>query len=616
MRGSFIVLSLTATLAGCTTSLSTRPSYDTSSSDTALGQYEYRLPMLQYAITAGYKVSSCPGGTDTLGNPTKLNVKVETVAASDYVTGEAYSIDYRGLSNIFKITDFSIEEWEGTGTIKGINASAEDRTGDIVKSAVELGIAGASLGMGNPAGMIGVAMADDGGVSKAAGEILAASELSTAACAPQVVQALAEAERARSMLKQLASEVDAATARIDAITVRANLKLSAPSDRRTLLRIHQKQLGRLAAISVERAALDRADQSLVFAQDLVWPTNPFTVSGSLGTSGELQTWIGKAFKIAPSGYYDPEKARSLVRSSPIAETIRPDVIKMVEATLQRRAAPAGFQSCGVNDVVRCLVPHLGIWAALTTERAAAVPCVAGKVRDRACIVTGGTVAARADHPHQGIFVRQPVRARLLLCDEDRSCEDGTRRPLLRTGWDMAPQLGQLRFVSLTNGPFQNNALSIAVRQDGTIAKFQYAEKASILAGALAAASSAATKVQAETDKREKERKQAIADRRAEITYQRQEVTYQRGEAAYQQQQITAARTEAAAIRADEIAKVQYEIDMVTKQKALLLLRFPPLPADPVVPVEFENETTRLNSIAAQLQAKLAVLQAQAALGGG
>jgi hypothetical protein len=188
---------------------------------------------------------------------------------------------------------------------------------------------------------------------------------------------------------------------------------------------------------------------------------------------------------------------------------------------------------------------------------------------------------------------------LFLCDENRPCSDGDREPLHRSDWITAPQLGQLRFIPFTNGPFQNNALSLTLAEDGTITKMQYAEKSAILAGALASASSAASAIQAYEKQRDADRAQALTAARAEATYQRGEVTYQRSE-------VTAARTE-------EIAAIQFEIDKNTKAKALNDQLHPATAADPVVAADYANETIRLNAVAAQLQARLAVLTAQRSL---
>jgi hypothetical protein len=158
-------------------------------------------------------------------------------------------------------------------------------------------------------------------------------------------------------------------------------------------------------------------------------------------------------------------------------------------------------------------------------------------------------------------------------------------------------MGQLRFIPMRNRMFQNNALVLTVRDDGSIEKLQYTEKAAIAAGALAAAADAANKVEAFRDEREKERKQAITDARAEVTYQRGEITYQRSEVAYQ-------RTEAAALQAQEIANLQFDLDKVTRQKARIALE------EPAVQQSFLNETAWLNAQEAQIRARIAVAKAE------
>jgi hypothetical protein len=152
--------------------------------------------------------------------------------------------------------------------------------------------------------------------------------------------------------------------------------------------------------------------------------------------------------------------------------------------------------------------------------------------------------------------------------------------------------------------FQNNALVLTVRDDGSIEKLQYTEKAAIAAGALAAAADAANKVEAFRDEREKERKQAIADARAEVTYERGEIAYQRSEVAYERSEVAFQRAEEAAIEARELARLQFELDKVTRQQARIALE------EPAVQRSFLNETAWLTAQEAQLRSRIALVKAE------
>lgn len=605
-----IAATLAAALAlGACTSLETRPTYAVSSPERAFKGHSYALPMLQYEVVVGYKLVSCPGSKDAQGKPTSLAFKVETVAASDHVAGERYTIDYSALSSIFKVTDFSIEEYQRTGTLKAMNASAEDKTGDVIKSAVELGISGASL-LAPPIAALGVAHAatDDGGVTKAIEALLNEGTLTRRLeCTDTALQALADADKARADIKALNPAIAKETRAIDAITIRANIKLSDPNDGADLIAIHGRQLIRLDQLADAQDRLATAEKKLIMVETRTWPTDPYQTSGTFGLTPAMLVWLTdhvtvRTVKVGEAIYDVPLIRRRFAEvSKPWTEVRQAEGKKKLDAVLNGVSPDAVDGACRDDDLTKCIAARLDVHGELLTDRDTPLPDCAGKPETftAPCRSDTGAISARANVAHKGVFYRQPGRARLLLCDKSRSCRNGDREPLLRTGWDTAPQLGQLRFAPLTNGPFQNNALSIALREDGTLIKLQYSEKSAILAQALAAASSAVTKLDEEKDERAKERRQAILDRRADIAYERTETA--------------AIRAEGAAVRTDEIAQLQYEIDKIQKNKTLLTERFPPAKPGSVVDIEFSNETIRLEAIAAQLRARLAVLEAQEAL---
>ncbi|HMO74424.1 MAG TPA: hypothetical protein PKD99_02000 [Sphingopyxis sp.] len=602
-------------LAACSacTSIETRPTYAVTSAGMALPDHGYRLPMLQYDILVGYKLSSCPG-LDANGKPIGLAFKVETVASSDHVAGEAYTVDYSALSSPLKITDFAVEAYPRTGTLKSINAAAEDKTGDFLKSAVEFGISSASLLAPNPLAELAGAQSDDR-VGLAAQQLLDQSEAKyELVCTQDTIDAIGAADAARLEIKRLTNLIAPDLREIEAIAMRANVKLSDANDARRLLALHDRHRANVASLEAEQGKLLRAEKKLSFVESRIWPTDPFETRGSIGMSGALRNWLATRVQVQeqriPRNIYDPERLRAKLANMPAdwSPEFGLAVAQRIEATLDDQAEQLAAQGktsfdavCVTRDLGECAAGHFSVHAEFLPEHGPLKPCIGKPEHFRqACLSDTGAVAARRNVAHKGIFFRQPQRARLLLCDRARSCREGDPEQLLLTGWDVAPQLGQLRFAPLTNGAFQNNALSLAIREDGTLIKFQYAEKSAILAQAMATAATAATKLDEERMARRKERREALLQYRADIAYERGEVAAQ--------------RTEAAAVRTDEIAQIQYEIDKITKEKTLLDLRFPPAKPDPVVEREFLNETARLEALAAQLQWRLAIKQAEEALG--
>jgi hypothetical protein len=75
----------------------------------------------------------------------------------------------------------------------------------------------------------------------------------------------------------------------------------------------------------------------------------------------------------------------------------------------------------------------------------------------------------------GIRYREPARGKFLVC-YDRPCAKGVDVAVAVDG--SVPQLGRLYYLPFTNGAFQNNALSAAFAEDGTLLSAGYQEKSS------------------------------------------------------------------------------------------------------------------------------------------
>jgi hypothetical protein len=156
------------------------------------------------------------------------------------------------------------------------------------------------------------------------------------------------------------------------------------------------------------------------------------------------------------------------------------------------------------------------------------------------------------------------------CPEDRE--------VVRLEPVAAPQLGQLRFLPFASRPFHSAQLSLALRTDGSVEKLEYKKTKAEGVGVAAAVRDALSQYQAYAEKRDEERK-------ADLT----------------------------AVRAEEIAQLQHQIDLLAKQKELLALKTPPTP-DALEAVR--EETAAIEAQTALLDARLAQLKAEAALEAG
>jgi hypothetical protein len=182
-----------------------------------------------------------------------------------------------------------------------------------------------------------------------------------------------------------------------------------------------------------------------------------------------------------------------------------------------------------------------------------------------------------DEPDPGIFVRPPGEALFIVCRKaghaTAACPQDRRVVWLDAV--QAPQLGQLRFLPFSNRAFEAGQLSVALREDGTVEKFEYKRTKAAGAEASAAVGDAATQIQAFLEKREARQASALTDARKEA-----------------------------------IAQIQFEIDALTAQKALLKLQQPET-TDALAAVK--EETARIEAETALLEARLAQLKAEAAL---
>lgn len=150
-----------AVLGGCTTTLSTTPDRSTTANrGDAIFGVPYALPMARFDVTFTRALSKCPTErTVVLGGQTltmldgDLALSRKAEAVSGYGPGERYTVDYRGLQKPFKTSGF-IFAVNSNGTLKSINASADDQTGEVAKNVVAIGLKVATLSTNPAAGAV------------------------------------------------------------------------------------------------------------------------------------------------------------------------------------------------------------------------------------------------------------------------------------------------------------------------------------------------------------------------------------------------------------------------------------------------------------------------------
>jgi hypothetical protein len=658
-------------LGGCATSLSTLPDREQTQVGDAMMGTPYALPMLQYDVTLTRTLSSCPddrdwsfGGRDFVLRAGSLAIATKADAKASYGPGERYTVDYRALEAPFKTSSFSFVT-NPNKTLKSIGASAEDQTGDVIKSVVSTALTVASLASGNPAALGPVvpalvppappppnAAAPQFSARAARAEAArqaylsrynaALIELANSARTTPIVACTKDAADLTVKASQNAGAQDTASktlkglnADVNRLTLIANLKTAGAKDAPAA-----KARGAVGArdwASELNAAIAAQDKASAGLQDLV--EDGKTLSGKLSADMAF-TWPVSFHERDPRDFPADEpttkKLRRLLQTETTVALITPTAFKAwfdrqpadLQADFRKIHAfggmfddkgavvdePPGDANCQgpAATLAACWTTQTAVFAQFTAAGVGLYPC--GDThedkgdclkavqainelddRNRSPRALGERVAdaaylpgrhARDTTPDKGVFVRDPAIAVFWLCGgapqyplKQPACTGKAK--LYASDPIPAPQFGQLRFLPFRNGPFQSNSLSLALRDDGSIEKFEYQRTKAAGVQAAAAVQDAVSQYKTFRDDQDKKR----------------------------QDDLTAGR-------AEQIAKIQFQIDTLTKQKELLKLQTPDsVDADKAI----KDETAHIDAQTELLKAQLAQLQAQAALtaaGGG
>lgn len=542
-----IALATAAVLSGCT-SLQTMPdNFRTERRDQALEGIPYALPMRQFDLVATWTVDDCANRprrpSDT--KPPETSIGAELDATPVLTPGERYVVDYSALGSVLKTTDFAIETYP-EGTLKSINATADDRSAEtlvaLAKTAASLASWGAGGGDRSPAS---VPLVEEGA------KFLAAD------CSSEALAQLAKVLSAQDL-------VDAETANLKQVTRQVEqLSLAGMLDATKRAELAKQ----LEALRKSSGALDAATKKLVKAR------KPLQLSRSSRWPQDFSQGGEQSVPLSP--IVTPEFGALFVDGAPATEAITRECLtgyaaddlgaclaKQVE--MQVRLEPAYRMADSCRPVVDEPMKF-----ACRTARASGPPVSPGqnyspedwsqyqsaKAEWHATTPTD----ARDHRPDKGLFVRPPELARLVVCRWSAFCDPSGDYVVEVSDWVSVPQLGQLRFLPFTNRMFENNALVLQLGKDGTLEKFQYATKAAI-AERLATAAS------------------GIAD------------AANGGRKAW--------REERAARRAEQLALLDQQIALADKQGKVAAIGAPPAPAT------VEDEAEQAQRIALKLEIEI------------
>ena len=560
-------------LSGCT-HLETARDYTTSGFNSPIAGIPYALPALQYQLKVTNSITGCPAALaiderEFSDGALAFTTKVEPTKT--YVAGERFVADYMALTSILKTTGYSIETYP-SGILKSVNVSAEDQSGPFISNLVAIGLTAVGTpGFFGPSGV----RATPRGARPPKSDIdrlFDGAPVGAIMCTQQTSGNLASKASAENLLEGLTKQLKDATAEVERLTAIAANERSDHNDLMLLKSALERQAIAQTALEGAQGQQQKSAAPLNVAGDARWPaavTAPPTPA-DLSASVELNPADVQAF--AGKLQLKPMTVITKARFSQWWNTLSPSVQQSFVDTYGNVAA-----NFGVTVGQPASVPppdDIGVCGGERTFD----QCIQNMVKisglfelkDRPSESDGDLAAPTQKQPQPGLFIRTQQKADVTLCRGVTPCAKPNR--LLYERDVSAPQFGQLRFLPFSNRMFEAATLSLAMREDGSVEKFEYKRTKAIAVEASAAVKDAVSQFKTFSEEQNKKAADALT-----------------------------------ASRAEEIAGVQHQIDVLNKQAELLKLQNP-APSDPV-----KDETAVLEAETALLEAKLSKLKAEAAL---
>jgi hypothetical protein len=441
-----VCIGIALALSGCTTELVvSKLSDDTRGPITG---FTYTLPFTQFEMTAVRTLTKCDD-TTTPGDIT-LNYDyslTSPTAASLPDSAQTYVIDYRSLASGSKISDLKLQNF-ATGMLQQINASAEDRTAQIVTNTITgVGNIAASIASGGYGASASVVSAQFLGTPP----VKPAPLVDTPHCNEKATKAIKKQKELDKVLKGKTTQLNASVAELKTLTAAA-----AAMGTRIDASIQRDLLVHARKVASDSQAVTHASELATDNQKLYTSTFTFRfpLSGKPSEPGVFQQVIIPGGQAAYKAWI---KCTDRVKNEEIDCPVQPNETFFV-ASVQ------------IQPIYQADVLPYGSGAA-------------------------GWPDPQPDSP--GLRYRIPARGHLVLCaapaattpSEEPGLDPCTNsmdpRPWLPAAakviWEgPVAQLGRLQFMPYKNGPFQNNLLAATFNQDGSLASAEYQAKTSSL----------------------------------------------------------------------------------------------------------------------------------------
>ena len=435
MRRNGAIVVAIGLLAGCT-SLTSYSDRKPNSMAKALPGVRYSLPMRQWEVVISATLAQCQEPVlDPQGKPTnKFSDKVKIVFQKPVVKardipGESYFLNYTALGGWTKTTSISIQTFD-TGTLKSIDATADDKTAEIVASTVKTGLGIAALAAGVPPGFT---MAIDNKGIQQTGQMVCTSS------GKQLMSDLASLKgKADNTTKALGDVTD----KIVELAKRQPVYGLTVKEKDRLSRLLDQQSDLASTLSALQDKITKQQEKLGITKTHYWPKKPEHVNAPAAF----------IFDDASLKKFDEFLAVQLV-TVPVEEDAK----------------------CGSLGVLACLKQKLN--ATGQVERLVDEPDDIADVEPgdrKADDELPSSIDTRAAAGNKGIYIRPPAPGQLFICRGlTLPCDTDTKSQIYSSDAEMIPQLGYLQFLPFENKAFQNNVIALSLRQDGSVEKLEY-----------------------------------------------------------------------------------------------------------------------------------------------
>lgn len=426
------LVALVFLVAGCSTAIQSTP-VATNNTDVESGILYY-LPASAIEASMTFVPTSCQLADGKI----TFNYEItDAVVKQSFVqdTTRQFLFDFTKLNSALKLTSANVEMYRN-GTIKSINTSVEDRSGEVIGA-----IGGMALNLVKATTFVAGAPVADGGKSTG--------------CSPAITEQLAQLATYRAALAKARAADNALQKELDALEkeksalAAAQAKLKATADDAALKTEVTKLSGSVKKL--EKAVKERKPQAPDIQKQLTSLLELLTAQAHVLFVPSVEDKC-KIAKVAGAGYlgrFQPFKADKPGETDPLDEHI------------------SGVGRDAVFTASICVTPP------------------SGKFRTKPQVVRTKTESEEVKNP--GIMYRLPVLALVTISQSEDSRTDfsGER-------WISVPQYGTIASLDLDNGAFDKNTLKLAFAEDGSLATLDFTAEASAERGALAAQAASKT----------------------------------------------------------------------------------------------------------------------------